>query len=500
MKSDTKLFLLSLLGLSLPCLFYLGPSPAQGPGYRLVIATSSQIANAEHRNVVRTTWKRYLPPSVLFKFVLGDSGCPIDPLWRLRPDLCSPWQLQVPGWIQDGTPLIPFGETDSSSSRSGVKETLTGPVYEGFTFLVKNFPIVVHRLGLWRPLLDSLGLNETVTVGLRNRRTNELLFHVTFSAADRAANGGGGGYYAFQPLNKIRRDLPANFEGSLQLRIRNATGSRLALLPTAFQPRECAVKFHFQLGNPGIFVITGLRSASQPRAVPFRTDSCPLVNMEYSIMDVFDVKQHLGARETHNIVEERRVKEEEKSVYEEVEDHDDLFFVQNYDTLSDLPHNMKIFLTSMVNSVDFDYILFTTDQSFLHITNILHNLDQLDSAGGVWWARFNHFQLVGEADTYAQDLHYPALSFPPLPASRSFVLSRRLAAFLAANADQLDGYSSWAASLAVWLAAVSPQLVDDKRWRDASELASLSELSSASDILAVDNLSARDMEEIWRVV
>jgi hypothetical protein len=47
-------------------------------------------------------------------------------------------------------------------------------------------------------------------------------------------------------------------------------------------------------------------------------------------------------RETHNIVEERRVKEEEKSVYEEVEDHDDLFFVQNYDTQADLPHNMKV--------------------------------------------------------------------------------------------------------------------------------------------------------------
>jgi hypothetical protein len=47
-------------------------------------------------------------------------------------------------------------------------------------------------------------------------------------------------------------------------------------------------------------------------------------------------------RETHNIVEERRVKEEEKAVYEEVEDHDDLFFVQNSDTPADLPHNMKV--------------------------------------------------------------------------------------------------------------------------------------------------------------
>ena len=131
---------------------------------------------------------------------------------------------------------------------------------------MKNFPVVVHRLGLWRPLLDSLGgSQDTVTVGLRNRRTNELLFHVTFSAAtDRSAAAGGsssgGGPeagYVFQLLPKKSRDLPANFEGSLQLRLRNATGSLVAGLPAAFQQRECLVQFHHQLGNPGIFMITG---------------------------------------------------------------------------------------------------------------------------------------------------------------------------------------------------------------------------------------------------
>jgi hypothetical protein len=156
----------------------------------------------------------------------------------------------------------------------------------------------------------------------------------------------------------------------------------------------------------------------------------------------------------------------------------------------------------MVNSVDFDYILFTTDQSFLHITNILYTLDSLDAGGGaaVWSARFTYFQPVGDAET-TEDLRYPSLSFPPLPASRSFVLSRRLAAYLVSNADLLESYSSLGISLAVWLAGVSPRLVNDPRWRDAGELASgVAELHAASDILAVDNLSARDMEEIWRVV
>jgi hypothetical protein len=45
-----------------------------------------------------------------------------------------------------------------------------------------------------------------------------------------------------------------------------------------------------------MFIAAGLRNASQPRPVHFQEGSCPLVNIEYSIMDVFDVRQHLGAR------------------------------------------------------------------------------------------------------------------------------------------------------------------------------------------------------------
>jgi len=48
-----------------------------------------------------------------------------------------------------------------------------------------------------------------------------------------------------------------------------------------------------------LYVNAGLRNASQPRPVHFQEGSCPLVNIEYSIMDVFDVRQHLGARYRH---------------------------------------------------------------------------------------------------------------------------------------------------------------------------------------------------------
>jgi hypothetical protein len=191
--------------------------------------------------------------------------------------------------------------------------------------------------------------------------------------------------------------------------------------------------------------------------------------------------------------------------------------------ITTLSSMLQVFLTSVVNSLDFDYILFTTDQSFLHITNILLKLERLASssstspshAAALWWARFNYFLPVGEAAADGGDdlagadlLHYPALSYPPLPASRSFVLSRRLAAYLAANSDLLPGYSSWAASLAVWLAGLAPTLIDDPQWRSAAEL--LLAAGTAADwaaavgkegnILAVDNCAVRDMEELWRVV
>ncbi len=168
-------------------------------------------------------------------------------------------------WVQDGTALIPFSQPDRSGrgTAPGAAHSTPPPLFDGLTFYVKNFPIVVHRLGVWRPLLDSLDVNTTATVGLRNRRTNELLFHVTFGAVDRGsgvAQGGQESGYAFaRPPNKKSRDLPANFEGVLQLRLRNATGGRLPPLRhmSFLQSEECFVQFHHQLGNPGIFIITG---------------------------------------------------------------------------------------------------------------------------------------------------------------------------------------------------------------------------------------------------
>jgi hypothetical protein len=171
--------------------------------------------------------------------------------------------INLSDWVQDGTALIPFSQPDRSG-RGTTPGAVPSPLFDGLTFYVKNFPIVVHRLGLWRPLLDSLDVNTTATVGLRNRRTNELLFHVTFGAVDRggsaAAPGGGpeSGYAFARTPNKKSRDLPANFEGVLQLRLRNATGGRLPPLHTrSLKLEECVVQFHHQLGNPGIFIITG---------------------------------------------------------------------------------------------------------------------------------------------------------------------------------------------------------------------------------------------------
>ncbi len=182
---------------------------------------------------------------------------------QLLPFLChaARHNIILSDWVQDGTALIPFSQPDRSGR--GTTPSTPPPLFDGLTFYVKNFPIVVHRLGVWRPLLDSLDVNTTATVGLRNRRTNELLFHVTFSAVDRGSSpapGGGqeSGYAFARPPNKKSRDLPANFEGVLQLRLRNATGGRLPPRHMSFlQSEECVVQFHHQLGNPGIFIFTG---------------------------------------------------------------------------------------------------------------------------------------------------------------------------------------------------------------------------------------------------
>ena len=87
---------------------------------------------------------------------------------------------QVPAWVDDRVPFL-LPEDDRSSSKG------QGAAYQGFTFTVRSFPVLVEALGLNIPLLKNLASKSNsseITVELSDSVSKQLIYHVSFNQSD----------------------------------------------------------------------------------------------------------------------------------------------------------------------------------------------------------------------------------------------------------------------------------------------------------------------------
>ena len=62
---------------------------------KIVIGVLSKLENFERRKTIRSTWKKLVSEDVVFHFILGDTFCPHNKLWRLSNENCNEWKLEV---------------------------------------------------------------------------------------------------------------------------------------------------------------------------------------------------------------------------------------------------------------------------------------------------------------------------------------------------------------------------------------------------------------------
>ena len=133
---------------------------------------------------------------------MGEAACHLPRIWRSRPHFCTEWQLkvalkeenckifllalllyslcQVPAWVDDRVPFL-LPEDDRSSSKG------QGAAYQGFSFTVRSFPVLVEALGLNIPLLKNLATKSNsseITVELSDSVSKQLIYHVSFNQSD----------------------------------------------------------------------------------------------------------------------------------------------------------------------------------------------------------------------------------------------------------------------------------------------------------------------------
>ena len=86
----------------------------------------------------------------------------------------------MPAWLDDRVPFL-LPEDDRSSSKG------QGAAYQGFTFTVRSFPVLVEALGLNIPLLKNLASKSNsseITVELSDSASKQLIYHVSFNQSD----------------------------------------------------------------------------------------------------------------------------------------------------------------------------------------------------------------------------------------------------------------------------------------------------------------------------
>lgn len=413
-----------------------------------------------------------MPSFVLFKFILSDTPCNIDPFWRFSPDSCEDWDVSIPIWIKDGTPLVPF------SIEAAGREFTT---HTGLYFKVKSFPILLHRVGVATHLLDNLPHNKNISVILKSKSSDHVVQNFSFARSEATSESG----YTFLPVSGAQPrelDIPAGFEGWLYLE-----GYGHGAKPVV---AACAATHHKHLGDHGVVIFKALFGGTA-LPVQYSEESCPLVNMEYSLIDPSDIRQLIGARATQNLVEQRRMEDIEKEVGVEVEDNDDIAFISSVDTDRVASTNLKMFVSTLPFSVDYDYLLVTTDQTVLNINTVLNHLPPDPNS---WWGTFGLFTNVSE-----QDLAYASATYPPVPRTPTTVLARHLADFLGTNAARLADFSSVSVSLAVWLAGLGPRLEEDSRWMAPfTSLEKNVRLWKEGKLVCIEDLESEVLESIWK--
>jgi len=477
--SDSQLFILSFLGLLLSAGYYLHEGHTSEETKvvpkQLAVLVLSRLEHTDQRRAIRETWARTAARyGAKLVFGMGEAACHLPKLWRARPNFCTEWKLKVPAWIDDTVPFL-LPEDDRSSSKG------QGASYQGFTFTVRSFPILVEALGLHIPLLKNLATKSNsseITVELTDSVSKQLIYHVSFNQSDLKTTKREAGYL-YKDLKN--RHLPLeNFEGHLSLRFSSPDMPRV--------PRRCSVTYGEDFGVMGLIETTGLLQSHNSATLPFSKYACPLVSLQYSVLDPDTLKRLHRSKNQQIEMERLANKDLRKRANLEEEEYGDMIFLPVVDSNETDSDNFKHSSSHTLEHLDFNNLLLVNDETYVFFENVIAQLN-LHESSNLWWSDFN--SISGS--------QYQSISVPPLiiPKNLAMILSRDLVKYVAHNANYLRSFSSLLTSLGIWFSSLDRKLVNDHQW--SKKLPNNPKDFRVDDAaLAFQGVSPKAMRQIWK--
>lgn len=379
--------------------------------------------------------------------------------------------LQVPNSLQENIPLLLLEEDKQRSLHTA---------YHGFSFRVLHFPVMVESLGLHNSVLRTLkqmSSSAQIKVELSERGSQEIVYHTSFNISDITRKTDG---YFYNIKNS---HVPLeSFDGTLGLKvILNNSNEPIEL------PQKCSIAYTEEFGRVGLVHINGLLLQNSS-ILQFTKYSCPLVSLQYSILDPDGLKR-LHRSKKHLIeMEMMKNKEQRRTANQETEEYNDVVFLSMVDASDTVSEKFKLFSKHAIDDFDFDNLLIVDDETFVFLDNVIEKLES-KMKPNLWWSSFSHYPRTWSP----KESLYPSF---PVPIPSAMTLSKRLVQYIAHNTNYLKTFSSFSYSLGIWFAAIDTNILNDKNW-SARILTNISAFKTDDRYLALQNISPKLMRQIW---
>eukprot|EP00795_Rhopilema_esculentum_P001645 gene1645-16112_t len=311
-------------------------------------------------------------------------------------------------------------------------------------------PIIVSKLGV---TASSSNKGFSIKVALFDRTTKAEVVFANFNKLDSVING----FWIKDVDNYL---LPKEFRGSLvvdsfgqDFHYAQADG------PCNINDGGGLLKF-FKLTRHGPI------SGYFPDKVVEQKTYCSLVAGTFVFKRKAD--DNLRPRNISTKAAERKnrlrlwgekLQRDQQLLAEETKKHNDILIVDVKDYYRNLPKKLLMFYKWASSQNGLQFTIKTDDDCYLNIPKILQEISSmnLSSRDSLWYGRFDWpVDLFGK---WAEN-EYPSSMYPAFACGSGNLVSKYVVDWIALNSNFLHSYQGEDVSMAIWLSAILPKIVN----------------------------------------
>lgn len=398
----------------------------------LAIGILSAPENFQYRDAIRTAWKTKTGNNTKAWFIIGSKDCQIHPDNRVDQYGCE--EREVP-------------KEKLHSLKNSLLTILTPPADLRMKKIGRNIvhklnikvlsDLYVKRLGVVKKLIK---FEPELSVHVIEAWTENIIASVKFSKMDSGIIIGD---CVFQPISDVI--LHKNYEYILEIE-NLSPNNNLSDLDVLTKLDNFEGILHYQN--------------------EIKQDDIVLPTMWLERLDT-DHADYMEMKDKRNIEWKERNRNIRSHIGAEKDSYKDMLFVDTVDIYRNLPIKLLLFHKWLFKNTHSGFVLKTDDDCFVNIDLVqksLSELDERDDNRFIWWGNFRKQWLVQKHGKWA-DFVYSADVYPAFACGSGNVVNRKVHEWIAKNADCLHVYQGEDVSMGIWMAALSPDRVEDARWQ-----------------------------------